>query len=205
MKQVGKVPSKNHLSLSIALSASTVPPVPLLFPFISPGCSPVATQLKQYLFSPDFFSSSPASWAFSTMCLFFPVDGSVQFCFPVIILSPTWRDLVCYPFCKACVPFSPRGDHRRGNKGKNWWVMRGPPLKHLGRPSSLPLLLKQVYFIILNYGLEIKQKVFSIFQRMIPTHLILWPCEVDNTDLIYLSSWSCHRISLAAIVKNSQG
>lgn len=138
--------------------------------------------------------------------LFFPSRWQCSVLFPSDTSFPYLEGLGLLPFLQSLCPFfPPRGDHGRGNKGKNWWVMRGPPLKHLGRPSSPPLLLKQVYFIILNYGLEIKQQLSSIFQRMIPTHLILWPCEVDNTDLIYLSSWSCHRISLAAIIKNSQG
>lgn len=120
MKQVGKVPPKDSLSLSIAFYDSTMPPIPLSFPFISLVHSPLAAQRKPNLLSlVTFFSNLRLLHEFSLLVPFFPVDGSIQFCFQVVLLSLAYRNLASLPFCKACVLFFLRGDHRRGNQGRN--------------------------------------------------------------------------------------
>lgn len=145
--QVGKVPPKNRLCLSIAFSASTRPPIPLFFPFISLSSSfPLAAQQEQYFCLFWFFLVFTGFMSFLNWCLFLPVDGSIQFCFSVVLLYPAWRNLASCPFCKACVLFSLEVIMEE-DQGRHWWAIRGLPQKHLGRLRSLTLLLKWIYFI----------------------------------------------------------
>lgn len=57
-----------------------------------------------------------------------------------------------------------------------------------GRVASLAS--QASLFCFLTFGLEIKQRLSSIFQKVVPTHLILRSCEVHNTGLIDLRSWA---------------